>query len=505
MTSKIAGEGDFRSDVNRLDRPRSFAGQDTKPSRRAVLASGLSCAAAFATGAKDAAAAADGCPAPSVSGGEFNCDAEVLAGAAEDFGHIVHKQLQSVFRPASAADIADVARWAGAQGRKIAARGQGHSTYGRAMTDGGIVIDMGGMNTIHGIEADRISVDAGTTWRALLDATVPRRLTPPVLTNYLDLSVGGTLAVGGIGGATSRFGMQTDNVLELDVVTGDGRELTCSASRNPDLFDAARGGLGQCAIITRATLRLVQAPERVLRFQLFYPDLNSLTADQRLVLEEGRFDQLQGAILPDGSGWRYQLEGAVYHDGDNAPDRKAILAGLSDERDAAVLSDLTYLEDAHAFDRFENLLRSKGQWANPHPWWLTFLRGSNAERLIVTVLQELTPDDVGPFGRVACYPLQTAALRSPLVRMPDEEVAFCFNLIRMPVSKDAAAVERMIENNRTLYERVRNAGGVLYPVSAFPMSHADWKDHFGPTWPLLQDARERYDPRGILTPGYEVF
>ena len=77
-----------------------------------------------------------------------------------------------------------------------------------------------------------------------------------MLTNYLGLSVGGTLAVGGIGGTSSRRGMQTDQVVALDVVTGEGRELKCSRELNADLFDAIRGGLAQCGIITRATLRL---------------------------------------------------------------------------------------------------------------------------------------------------------------------------------------------------------------------------------------------------------
>ena len=86
------------------------------------------------------------------------------------------------------------------------------------------------------------SVEAGATWSKVLSATLPRGLTPPVLTNYLELSVGGALAVGGIGGTTFRYGMQTDNVIELSVVTGDGRELVCSASSNSDLFDAVRGG-----------------------------------------------------------------------------------------------------------------------------------------------------------------------------------------------------------------------------------------------------------------------
>ena len=158
-----------------------------------------------------------------------------------------------------------------------------------------------------------VVVDAGATWKNVLNATLKQGLTPPVLTNYLGLSIGGTLAVGGIGGSSSRYGMQTDNVLELDVVTGDGKELTCSATSNPDIFAGVLAGLGQCGVIMRATLGLVRAPERVRRFQLFYPSLSAVTADQRRSLTEQRFDQLQGAILPDPSGgWRYQLEAPCF-------------------------------------------------------------------------------------------------------------------------------------------------------------------------------------------------
>ena len=92
--------------------------------------------------------------------------------------------------------------------------------------------------------------------------------------------------------------MQTDQIIELRVITGDGNELTCSATSNPDLFNGVRAGLGQCGIITQATLRLVRAPERVRRYQLFYRDLASLTSDQRRVLTEQRFDQVQGRFSP---------------------------------------------------------------------------------------------------------------------------------------------------------------------------------------------------------------
>jgi FAD/FMN-containing dehydrogenase len=435
-----------------------------------------------------------------------NADAEESRDwqAADDFGHLVRRHPQAVIRPASTADIAAVLQRAARRGLSVAPRGQGHSLYGRAMAD--IVVDMTALAAVHEIEGDRLTVEAGATWRQVLAATLARGLTPPVLTNYLDLSVGGTLAVGGIGGTTWRHGLQTDNVLALTVVTGDGRELDCSSDTNPDLFDAARAGLGQCAIITRATMRLMQAPQRVRRLGLFYPDLRSLSADLRLVLDERRFDHLQGAVIPDGAGgWKYQLEGAVFHDGDQAPGARDVLSGLSDRRGAAEISDLTYAKDVGAFARLEDLLRANGQWRNPHPWLLTFLPGSSAEDVAAEVLGRTPPRDIGPFGRITFYPILTEALRTPLARLPQERIVFPFNLVRMPMSDDAAGAQRLVADNRVVYDRIREAGGVLYPVSAFPMSRDDWTEHFGPRWPLLRDARRRYDPRGTLTPGYEVF
>ena len=239
--------------------------------------------------------------------------------------------------------------------------------------------------------------------------------------------------------------MQTDTVLELHVVTGDGRELTCSAERNADLFYAVRGGLGQCALMTRATLRLVPAPERVRRFQLFYPNLRALTADQQRMLADDRFDQLQGAVLPDRTGgWRYQLEGAVFYDRAATPNEKMVLAGLSDDRGAAVISDLTYLEHASVFARLETRLRSNGQWFHPHPWLLTCLPSSKAEQIATGILDGLTHEDIGPFGRVTYYPMCTNALRTPFFRMPEDGIAFPFNIIRMPASNDMAAADLMV-------------------------------------------------------------
>ena len=436
---------------------------------------GIATAVASRANGLTASARAESAARPSLSG-DLSCDLSIRAEAAGDFGRLIHRQPRAVARPAFQCGYCQSAT----PGQEQRPRS---TMCSRAM-----------------------SLLTPATWKNVLDATLKQGLTPPVLTNYLGLSIGGTLAVGGIGGSSSRYGMQTDNVLELDVVTGDGKELTCSATSNPDIFAGVLAGLGQCAIITRATLGLVLAPERVRRFQLFYPSLSALTADQRRALTEQRFDQLQGAILPDPSGgWRYQLEGAVFYNQDRIPENEALLTGLSDIRNAAVISDLTYRDDALAFAKFENLLRSRGQWSTPKPWLLTFLRGNNAEQTAAEILAGLTNADVGPFGRITYYPILTNACRTPLLCLPDEEVVFPFNVIRIPTSNDAPAMQGMVEQNRALYDRIRSAGGIQYPVGAFPMSRSDWKDHFGSSWTRLAEAKRRHDPGNLLTPGYGIF
>ena len=99
--------------------------------------------------------------------------------------------------------------------------------------------------------------------------------------------------------------MQSDNVLELDVITGRGEKITCSPLRNADLFQMVRAGLGQVGVITRVTLKLIPAPKKARRYVLTYPDLRTLLMDERLLAAEHRFDAAQGSVLPTPGGWTF--------------------------------------------------------------------------------------------------------------------------------------------------------------------------------------------------------
>jgi cytokinin dehydrogenase len=376
--------------------------------------------------------------------------------------------------------------------------------YGRSQTRGGIVIDMTQLKRVHSVERDRVAVEAGATWNEVLAATLPKGLAPPVLTDYLELSVGGTIVVGGVGGQTAAHGVQADNVLEMDVITGTGEKITCSASRHARLFDAVRAGLGQVGIITSATVALVPAPEQVRRYLLIYPDLRTLVNDERLLAEDERFDVVQGAVLATPAGWTFRLD-AVKTFSTDPPDDHLLLAGLSDDRSRAELSTLSYVGYLGRLAALEKALRTNGQWFYPHPWLTTFVGDAAVESIVGHELGLLTPADLGPFGQIVLSAFPRRAVSTPLLQLPADDLVFAFNLVRFPATDDRGEADRLVAANRAIYERVRAEGARLYPVSAFPMSPSDWRRHFGAAFERLRDAKRTFDPMNILTPGYEVF
>jgi len=128
--------------------------------------------------------------------GELRFDEATRNGRADDFGQIVHKMPEGVLLPGSADDVAKTIQWTAPRGGKFAPQGRRHSTFGRSQVASGIVADMSTLRHVGPVEGDRVVVEAGATWSDVLRATLAQGRTPPVLTDYLELSVGGTLIAG---------------------------------------------------------------------------------------------------------------------------------------------------------------------------------------------------------------------------------------------------------------------------------------------------------------------
>ncbi|GER51427.1 cytokinin oxidase/dehydrogenase [Striga asiatica] len=200
---------------------------------------------------------------------KFRNDSSSIAIASSDYGNMVYETPTFVLYPSSDADIIDLVM-ATSSSSTIAARGHGHSVRGQALTSGGVVVNMttlGENKTSDRIvigwnESSGFYADVGTEqlWVDVLRATLKHGLAPISWTDYLYLSVGGTLSNAGIGGQAFLHGPQIVNVHQLQVITGKGENLTCSPNENPELFHAVLGGLGQFGIITKARIVLDKAP-----------------------------------------------------------------------------------------------------------------------------------------------------------------------------------------------------------------------------------------------------
>lgn len=159
-------------------------------------------------------------------------DPEAIQLASKDYGNLVHNFPLAVFHPSSIYDIASLIKlsYNSSVPFHIAARGQGHSTRGQAMASDGVVVDMAGFREgKHGVGIS-VSLDpfvgyyadvgGEQLWVDVLHATLEHGLAPVSWTDYLYLTVGGTLSNAGISGQTFRYGPQISNVHEMDVVTG---------------------------------------------------------------------------------------------------------------------------------------------------------------------------------------------------------------------------------------------------------------------------------------------
>ena len=430
-----------------------------------------------------------------------------LAPFEDDFGHLIHRTPLAVLEPGSVADVAAMIEFCGPRGIPVAARGQGHQTDGQAQVSGGLVIDMSPLNTIVVDPDSRTAmVGAGAVWSAVLTASLAHGLTPPVFTDYIELSIGGTLSAGGFGGTTHHHGAQVNNVVSLEVVTGTGEIVTCSATEHAELFHAELAGLGQVGVITRATVPLIPAPASARQYTLMYPSVAVMTAAQRRVVRDGRFDWLEGAInAVAGGGWQYVLEGAAYYDG-TPPDDQALIGDLGYSGTAQIV-DFAYFDFVNDLAPAIAFLKSTGEWYDPHPWLNLFLPDDATDAYVASIIDKLTVADIGASGVVLLYPVPTAKLSgTPLLRVPDGELAFLFTLLRTAAPDTGALpASAMLAANRELYLEAQALGGTQYPVGSIPMTARDWRVQYDGEWLRFHQAKHRYDPHGILAPGQGIF
>ena len=367
-----------------------------------------------------------------------------------DFGGIVERTPARVVRAETIAEVEHAIVVARREGLPVVARGQGHTTRGQSLSNG-VVLELRGLRHVSIDRTARTArVGAGLLWSDLLAQTVSVGLAPPVLTDYLGLSVGGTLSVGGIGGQSFRYGAQTDQVEALVVVTPEGEVVECSTVHERTLFDACRAGLGRFGTIVEVVVRLRPAPKLALVSELAYPNLRQFIAAQQRFVEDDCYDYLLGSMLPTRSGWAYKLEAVKYD---------------SVERDGA--RTVSYLDHALRLEHLVAHMKRAGTWTALHPWMDLFVPASSATELIAEALALLDPEELAD-GHLMTYPLTRST--TPLLAIPAEPRSFLFDVL--PNLRERAALPRFEGRCHRITALVRAAGGGIYPIG-YPIGTAD--------------------------------
>jgi hypothetical protein len=226
-----------------------------------------------------------------------------------------------------------------------------------------------------------------------------------------------------------------------------------------------------------------------------------MLADLRLLIGDGRFDHIRGMSAPTPAGFAFFIEGTSFYTspGELPADPHA---GLNFIPGSGQVEDITYFEYTDLVVKLIDQLNELGLGGFPHPWLDLFVPGSEIDAFASQAIAALDPSILLPGSLILFYPFVRSRLTRPLLRVPDEEIFFLFDILRTIPHEAVGAV---LAENRGLYERSRDLGGKFYTISAVPLSHDDWKRHFQPEWGHLVSQKRRHDPDNVLGPGPGVF
>jgi FAD/FMN-containing dehydrogenase len=246
---------------------------------------------------------------------------------------MVDKRPGLIARCTCTEDVVAVVDAARRHGLAPSIRGGGHSVAGKALSDGGLTIDLGGMRGVE-VDAQRklVHVGGGCLLGDVDAATAPHGLIVPAGI-VSETGVAGLALGGGVGWFSRKHGLTCDNFESLEIVLASGEVIEASTTEHPDLFWALRGGGGNFGVVTRFTFRAHDfGPMIRVGVSLYRPE------DAREALRE--YTRIM-PTLPRTVGWH----GALKHD---MPAQPFVPAELVGERLLMLFS--MWLDDAESPD-----------------------------------------------------------------------------------------------------------------------------------------------------------
>jgi FAD/FMN-containing dehydrogenase len=415
---------------------------------------------------------------------------------------MVEKYPSYVVRCMDADDVVAGVTFAREHGLLLGVKGGGHNVAGKAIPDDGLLLDLSAMDSVQvDPEAQTARVGPGATWG---DFDGEAQQFGLATTGGVDSRTGvaGLALGGGIGWLARTYGLSTDNLWAVELVTADGAHVRASETEQPELFWGVRGGGGNFGVVTAFEFDLHEVGPEVLTAQRFYPfdqteavlheyrefmaDAPPEVACYAFVLNvppeppfpEERYGEAMAALVACYTG--------------SVEDGEAALAPLTEvgEPMLEVFAPMSYTDLQSNFD--------DGYPDGERYYWKSAYVESITDELIETVVDHTDPLP-GPFTGVFFEPMGGA-----IAEVDPTETAFPHRHARYNLGiaagwSDPAADDQYIEWTREFHDAVApHATGGVYANYLDRDDEDRTADAYQENYDRLVELKREWDPENLF-------
>lgn len=391
-----------------------------------------------------------------------------------------------IVRCASASDVGRALEFVQNHDLPLAVRGGGHSRAGFSVCDRGVVIDLSGMNRVEVDPEKRVArAQAGALVRDMDNATQRLGLAT-TMGGCPTVGIAGLTLGGGEGFLMSKYGAACDNLISVQLVTVNGRQVVASHSDNPDLFWAIRGGGGNFGVVTALEYGL-HPVTNVLAGTLTYPPgrvPELLEAFANFVANLPDEMNVVGEVLPSAQGARFHM--MACHCGDLRQGTELLkpLRALKPEDDKIRVA--SYLETQQNINPY-----------SPGPHFQTNLllpELSSAAIATITAAAKDAPANI----RVFIVPIYGA-----VTRVGPSETAFplryrAYELDLMGHWSDPREKTNTVQWVHALRDKLQPFAHGVYSNQLGETSADLVKAVYGSNYARLVEIKRKYDPKNTL-------
>jgi FAD/FMN-containing dehydrogenase len=436
-----------------------------------------------------------------VSGTVLTSDDDGYHDARKVHNGLIDRNPAVIVRCRSAEDVVAALGFARANGLEVSVRGGGHNVAGRAVGDGVVMIDLAEM-TRADVDPDARTIVAGggLLWAWLNDAAAAHGL--GVTGGAISTTgVAGYTLGGGLGWLMGKYGLASDNLVAVELVTAAGEILDVTRDSHPDLFWALQGGGGNFGVATAFTFRLHPQPtvvggliahpiEAAAAMLRFYRDAVAGCPDELTVF----------AVLghaPDGSGMK--LAGMV-----------PCHAGTADAAERDLEPFKTWgspmmVQVGEMPYPVMNTLLDGGYPAGACNYWLSSFTRGLPDELIDTAVERFatTPS---PMNAILFEHFHGAVTRigATDTAVPHREPGW--NLLLPSIWMDPADSDANIAWTRDTFAALRPHFGTGRWLNYLADDQADdaIRNAYGPNYPRLVEVKRRYDPDNVFHRNHNI-